>query len=55
LIFGVSGKLLHNTLIMYDQQSQTLWSQLYGAGLNGPLAETTLINDRVDDTTIRRY
>ncbi len=42
LVFGVSGKLLHNTLIMYDRDSETLWSQLYGAGLRGPLAGTTL-------------
>ena len=42
LVFGVSGKLLHNTLIMYDHESETLWSQLYGAGLRGPLAGTTL-------------
>jgi len=42
LVFGVSGKLLHNTLIMYDQQSESLWSQLYGAGIEGPLAGSTL-------------
>ena len=42
MVFGVSGKLLHNTLIMYDHQSETLWSQLYGAGLQGSLAGTTL-------------
>lgn len=42
MVFGVSGKLLHNTLIMYDQQSESLWSQLYGAGVEGPLAGSTL-------------
>jgi hypothetical protein len=42
MVFGVSGKLLHNTLIMYDHQSQTLWSQLYGEGLQGSLARTSL-------------
>jgi hypothetical protein len=42
LVFGVSGKLLHSTLIMYDHQSESLWSQLYGAGVEGPLAGSTL-------------
>ena len=42
MVFGVSGKLLHNTLVMYDQQSKSLWSQLYGAGVEGPLVGSTL-------------
>jgi hypothetical protein len=42
LSFGVSGKLLHNTLIMYDRESDSLWSQLYGAAIDGPLAGTSL-------------
>jgi hypothetical protein len=35
LSFGVSGKLLHETLVMVDRQSGTLWSQLYGAAVAG--------------------
>ena len=31
---GVSGKLLQNTLVMYDRQTERLWSQLYGAALD---------------------
>jgi hypothetical protein len=42
LTFGVSGKLLYNTLVMYDRQTETLWSQLYGAAVQGPLAGSTL-------------
>jgi hypothetical protein len=42
LSFGVSGKLLHNTIVMYDRQTDSLWSQLYGAAVVGPLAGTTL-------------
>lgn len=42
LTFGVSGKLLYNTLVMYDRQTGSLWSQLYGAAVDGPLAGTTL-------------
>lgn len=37
LTFGVSGKLLNETLVMYDRQTDTLWSQLYGAAVDGPL------------------
>ena len=36
LSFGVSGKLLLNDLIMYDGQSNTLWSQLLGEAVDGP-------------------
>ena len=34
LSFGISGKLLQNTLVMYDRQTDSLWSQLYGAALD---------------------
>jgi len=37
LTFGVSGKLLQNTLVMFDRETNSLWSQLYGAALLGPL------------------
>ena len=37
LTFGVSGKLLYNTLVMVDRQTDSLWSQLYGAAVDGPL------------------
>ncbi len=42
LTFGVSGKLLNNTLVMYDRESDSLWSQLYGAALVGPMAGARL-------------
>jgi hypothetical protein len=42
LTFGVSGKLLHNTLVMFDRQTGTLWSQLYGGGVVGALAGESL-------------
>ena len=42
LTFGVSGKLLYNTLVMFDRQTDTLWSQLYGVALEGPLNGTSL-------------
>ena len=35
--FGVSGKLWRNGLVMYDHQTNTLWSGITGEGLVGPL------------------
>jgi hypothetical protein len=35
LTFGVSGYLYKNNLVMYDHQSETLWSQALGEGLRG--------------------
>lgn len=37
LAFGVSGKLWKNALIMYDRQTDSLWSHLTGEALVGPL------------------
>lgn len=37
LTFGVSGKLHANSLIMYDHQTESLWSHLVGAAVAGPL------------------
>jgi hypothetical protein len=37
LTFGVSGKLLYETLVMYDRQTESSWSQLYGAAVDGAL------------------
>ncbi|MFQ5342261.1 MAG: DUF3179 domain-containing protein [Anaerolineae bacterium] len=37
LTFGVSGKLYQNNLIMYDHQTESLWSQLLGQAVAGSL------------------
>jgi hypothetical protein len=42
LTFGVSGKLWKDALIMYDRETGSLWSQLGGVALRGPLAGTIL-------------
>jgi Protein of unknown function (DUF3179) len=34
--FGVSGKLWKNGLVMYDHQTETLWSGVTGEALQGP-------------------
>jgi len=36
LTFGVSGKLHANSLIMYDHQTDSLWSHLFGQAVVGP-------------------
>jgi hypothetical protein len=37
LTFGVSGKLHANSLVMYDHQTESLWSHLVGAAVSGPM------------------
>jgi len=37
LTFGVSGKLVRNSLIMYDRETHSLWSHLTGSAIDGPL------------------
>jgi len=38
----VSGKLIMNALVMYDRQTDTLWSQFLSRGVRGPLSGTQL-------------
>lgn len=40
--FGVSGKLIRNVLVMYDKETSSLWSQLYGEAVAGSLLGTKL-------------
>lgn len=42
LSFGVSGKLIRNVLVMYDRETESLWSQLIGEAVEGPLVGTKL-------------
>ena len=37
LSFGVSGKLIRNVLVMYDRETDSLWPQLLGEAIEGPL------------------
>lgn len=37
LSFGVSGMLYRDALVMYDRETGTLWSQIDGRALKGPL------------------
>ena len=40
--FGVSGKLIMNALVMYDRQTDSLWSQFLGEAVHGAMAGTKL-------------
>jgi Protein of unknown function (DUF3179) len=42
LTFGVSGKLLANGVMMYDHQTDSLWSQVVGLAVTGPRQGTRL-------------
>jgi Protein of unknown function (DUF3179) len=42
LEFGVSGKLYHSALVMYDRQTESLWTHFEGLAVQGPLAGTRL-------------
>ena len=40
--FGVSGKLLRNVLVLYDRETNSLWSQLLSEAIEGELKGTKL-------------
>jgi hypothetical protein len=42
LTFGVSGSLIRNNLVMYDHQTDSLWSQLLGMAIEGQMKGTRL-------------
>jgi len=51
LTFGVSGKLVRNSLLMYDHETQSLWSHLTGSAIEGPLTGTRLTVLPATETT----
>ncbi len=42
LTFGVSGKLVRNSLLMYDHETASLWSHLTGSAIRGQLSGSRL-------------
>ena len=42
LEFGISGFLYNSNMVMYDQTSMGIWSQVYNRAMTGPLAGTRL-------------
>jgi len=44
LDFGVSGLLYNSSLVMYDRQTETLWSHFTGQPLHGALVDSELVS-----------
>lgn len=42
LTFGVSGLLYKNNVLMYDRQTESLWSQVKNEAVTGPMTGTKL-------------
>lgn len=51
LDFGVSGRLYRSNVLMYDRQTDSLWSQLAARGVTGSMNETVLRPLPVEVTT----
>lgn len=51
LEFGVSGKLIMNDLVMYDRQTDSLWQQILGEGIDGRYKGTRLTAVPATQTT----
>ena len=47
----VSGKLYKDALVMYERETGTLWTQVDGSALRGPLAGHRLVEVRAMQTT----
>lgn len=55
LTFGTSGKLYNNNLVMYDRQTNSLWPQILGTAVQGPLKGRSLDTFPVRTTTWDRW
>ena len=55
LTFGVSGKLIRNSLVMFDRETGTLWSHLTGEALTGSLIGQHLQQVLSEQTTWGRW
>jgi hypothetical protein len=55
LTFGVSGKLIRNSLVMFDRETGTLWSHLTGEALQGSLAGQHLNQVLSEQTTWAKW
>ncbi|MGQ9667050.1 MAG: DUF3179 domain-containing protein [Anaerolineae bacterium] len=51
LSFGVSGLLYNSDLLLYDRDTQSLWSQILGKAITGPMKGTLLTAVPLDHTT----
>jgi hypothetical protein len=55
LSFGVSGLLYNSDVLLYDRQSESLWSQIHGQSISGPFARQTLEQLPVTHTSWKRW
>jgi len=55
LEFGVSGLLYNSDLLMYDRQSDSLWSQIEGLAISGPAKGQRLKRLAVEHTTWKSW
>ena len=53
--FGVSGLLYNSDVLLYDRQTDSLWSQLLGKAITGPLKGTELKLIPLRHTTWRAW
>lgn len=50
--FGVSGKLHNSDLLMYDRKTDSLWQQILGEAVVGPLTGTKLVQIEANVTPL---
>jgi hypothetical protein len=55
LLFGVSGLLYNSDVLMYDLQTQSLWSQLMSQAISGPLKGQRLSILPISHTSWREW
>ena len=55
LTFGVSGLLYNSNFLMYDRETESLWSQFRGTALSGPLSGRSLSRIRVLQVTVASW
>lgn len=53
--FGISGKLYNSDLLMYDRSSESLWSQILGEAVVGPLMGTKLKQLEANDISLSTF
>ncbi|PWB46072.1 MAG: hypothetical protein C3F12_08390 [Candidatus Methylomirabilota bacterium] len=55
IIFGVSGQLWRDALVMYDRETGSLWSHVTGGAIVGPLKGQTLTPYPASHTTWKQW
>ena len=53
--FGVSGRLYKSNILLYDRETESLWSQLKSEAVTGPLTGKTLITLPSTLTTWKKW